>query len=94
MFDELRNSGFEWERFGDHQPTLDLRLERLDEVHAIPAPLRGAARSALRWAQRRGRMRLDWFAGRGWRDGRGVTITGLNGPDLASDHAPIVAEFV
>jgi endonuclease/exonuclease/phosphatase family metal-dependent hydrolase len=92
-FDELRDAGFEWERFNDRQPTLNLRFERLDEVNAIPAPLRGVASSALRWAERRGRMRLDWFAGRGWRDGRGVTVAGLDGPGLASDHAPIVAEF-
>ena len=93
LFDELRDAGFEWERFGDRKPTLDLRFERLDEVHAIPTPLRGPMRAALRWAERRGRMRLDWFAGRGWRDGRGFTVAGLDGPGLASDHAPIVAEF-
>ena len=93
VFDELRDAGFEWERFGDRKPTLDLRFERLDEVRAIPAPLRDLTRAALRWAERRGRMRLDWFAGRGWRDGRGYTVAGLDGPGLASDHAPIVAEF-
>ncbi len=28
-----------------------------------------------------------------WSGGRGHTVTGLDGPGRASDHAPIVAEF-
>jgi hypothetical protein len=51
------------------------------------------------WAAGRGKLRLDWFAGRGWIDAaaeprsRGRTVRGLDGPGKASDHAPIVARF-
>lgn len=94
LFEELRRAGFEWERFCDGAPTLQLRFERLDEVRALPAPLRVVARRVLDWAERRGRLRLDWFAGRGWRGGSGFAVPGLDGPGRASDHAPLVAEFV
>jgi endonuclease/exonuclease/phosphatase (EEP) superfamily protein YafD len=47
----------------------------------------------LDWAERRGSLRLDWFASRGWRDGSGRTVRGLDGPGRASDHAPLIAEF-
>ena len=93
LFDRLRAHGFEWERWVDYEPTLELRLDRLDEVNALPQWLRVAAARPLAWAERRGRLRLDWFAGRGWRGGRGRTVHGLDGPGRASDHAPIVAEF-
>jgi endonuclease/exonuclease/phosphatase family metal-dependent hydrolase len=94
LFDELRRAGFAWEPYNDDTPTLQLRFERLDEVRALPAPLRAVARRLLDWAERRGRLRLDWFAGRGWHDGRGFTVRGFDGPGRASDHAPLVAEFV
>ena len=77
----------------DYQPSLQLRLDRLDEVHALPRWLRDVAAHPLAWAERRGRLRLDWFAGRGWNGGSGHTVLGLDGPGRASDHAPIVAEF-
>jgi endonuclease/exonuclease/phosphatase family metal-dependent hydrolase len=93
LFDELRAARFEWERFVDHEPTLDLRFDRIDEARTLPAPLRGAGERVLRWAESRARLRLDWFAGRGWSSGAGRTVPGLNGPGRASDHAPIVAEF-
>jgi endonuclease/exonuclease/phosphatase family metal-dependent hydrolase len=93
LFDVLRAHGFAWEAFNDQAPTLSLLLDRLDEVEALPAPLRRAAAPVLRWAERRGALRLDWFAGRGWSGGRGRTVTGLDGRDRASDHAPITAEF-
>jgi endonuclease/exonuclease/phosphatase (EEP) superfamily protein YafD len=89
MFDVLRDADFEWNRFNDRRPTLRVRLDRLDEARAlmkIAGPL-------LRWAERRSRLRLDWLAGRGWRDGTGGSVAGLDGPGKASDHAPIVAEF-
>jgi endonuclease/exonuclease/phosphatase family metal-dependent hydrolase len=89
----LRRAGFEWEPFCDGSPTLQLRFERLDEVRALPKPLRTTARRALDWAERRARLRLDWFAGRGWRGGSGTTVRGLDGPGRASDHAPLTAEF-
>lgn len=94
LFDELRCHGFEWERWCDASPTLQLRFERLDEVRSLPAPLRTGARRVLDWAERRGRLRLDWFAGRGWRGGSGATVPGLDGPGRASDHAPLAAEFL
>jgi len=94
LFDELRAARFEWERFVDHEPTLDLRFDRIDEARTLPAPLRGAGERVLRWAESRARLRLDWFTGRGWSSGSGRTVPGLNGPGRASDHAPIVAEFV
>ncbi len=89
LFDALRAGGFEWEPFVDFRPTLALRLDRLDEVHELPAALRHAVAPALKWAEGRGTLRLDWFAGRGWRGGSGVTVQGLDGPGRASDHAPI-----
>jgi len=91
MFDVLARHGFEWERFVDHEPTLSLRFDRIDEARALPGWLSGIAGRLLAWAESRGRLRLDWIAGRGWRGGRGHTVTGLNGPGLASDHAPLAA---
>lgn len=89
MFDVLRDADFEWNRFNDRRPTLRVRLDRLDEARALMK----VAGPVLRWAERRSRLRLDWFAGRGWRDGTGGSVAGLDGPGKASDHAPIVAEF-
>lgn len=89
LFDALREHDFEWQRFMDRVPTLNLRFERLDEAKG----LLGVLGPILRWAERRGTLRLDWFAGRGWSDGRGATVHGLDGPGHASDHAPIVAVF-
>jgi endonuclease/exonuclease/phosphatase family metal-dependent hydrolase len=94
LFDVLKREGFDWQTFTDRKPTLRLRLERLDEVRALFGPLAGPARHMLRWAEARGRQRLDWFAGRGWRGGSGFTVEGLDGPGRASDHAPIVGEFM
>jgi endonuclease/exonuclease/phosphatase family metal-dependent hydrolase len=100
LFDELRAHGFAWEPYVDFAPTLQVRFDRLDEVHALPAALRRAAAPLLRWAEGRGTLRLDWFAGRGWGDAtapagaHGRTAHGLDGPGCASDHAPIAAEFV
>jgi endonuclease/exonuclease/phosphatase family metal-dependent hydrolase len=93
LFAELRDAGFEWAPFTDREPTLRLRLDRLDELRALFGPAHGLARRALARVERRARLRLDWFAGRGWRGGRGSTVPGLDGPGRASDHAPIVAEF-
>jgi endonuclease/exonuclease/phosphatase family metal-dependent hydrolase len=93
LFDELRGAGFEWAPFTDHEPTLQLRFDRLDELHALFGPAYGLARRLFARAERRARLRLDWFAGRGWHGGHGSTVPGLEGPGLASDHAPIVAEF-
>ena len=93
LFDELERAGFSWAPFADHAPTLRVRFERVDEMRRLFGPAHGAARRLLGWAERRARLRLDWFAGRGWQDGCGSTVPGLDGPDLASDHAPIVAEF-
>jgi len=94
LFDELRRADFVWAPYNDDTPTLQIRFERLDEVRALPAPLRTVARRVLDWAERRGRLRLDWFAGRGWRGGSGFAVRGLDGPGRASDHAPLVAEFI
>jgi endonuclease/exonuclease/phosphatase family metal-dependent hydrolase len=93
LFDELARAGFAWDRFNDRAPTLRLRFERLEELHALFGPVAGPVGRLLASAERRGRLRLDWFAGRGWRGGRGRTVPGLDGPGGASDHAPIVAEF-
>ena len=93
MFDTLAAAGFTWEPLVDRVPTLALRFDRLEEVEILFGPLAPAARRALRWAERRGRLRLDWFTGRGWSGGRGHTVTGLDGAGQASDHAPIVAEL-
>jgi endonuclease/exonuclease/phosphatase family metal-dependent hydrolase len=93
LFDVLREAGFDWEPFVDFAPTLQLRDDRLDELHALPALVRGPAARVLGWAVHRGALRLDWICGRGWRGGTGRTVRGLDGPGLASDHAPIVAEL-
>ena len=93
LFDVMREHGFEWDRFVDRLATLQLRLDRLDEVNVLPQWVRLPAAGVLAWAEWRGALRLDWFAGRGWRSGRGFTVHGLDGRGLASDHAPIVAEF-
>lgn len=93
LFDVLREAGFAWEPFVDFAPTLQLRDERLEELHALPGPVRNPARRVLSWAVHRGALRLDWICGRGWRGGSGRTVHGLDGEGLASDHAPIVAEL-
>src|SRR5439155_9260066 len=93
LFDALRNEGFEWERYVDREPTLQLRFDRIDELRGFPDFVQHAVRRTLHWAERRGRLRLDWFAARGWKGGRGKTVQGLDGPGKASDHAPIVAWF-
>jgi endonuclease/exonuclease/phosphatase family metal-dependent hydrolase len=93
FFDELRDAGFEWAPFVDREPTLRLRFDRLDELRTLFGPAHGLARRALARAEQRARLRLDWFAGRGWRGGRGSTVPDLDGPGRASDHAPLVAEF-
>ncbi len=95
LFDELRAAGVSWEPYADDAPTLAMRFSRLAEVQVLPGPLRALASRGLAWAERRARLRLDWIAARGFRDaaGAGRTVTGLDGPGLASDHAPIVAEL-
>ena len=95
LFVHLRATGFEWQRSNDFAPTLGVRFARLGEVHAMPAPLRALASRGLSWAERRARLRLDWIATRGFRDelASGRTVHGLDGPGLASDHAPITAEL-
>jgi len=90
LFDALRDAELEWERYIDRKPTLRLRFSRVPEVRGTVGAI--AAR-ILSWAEQRGQLRLDWFAGRGWSEGRGATVSGLDGPGLASDHAPLVAEF-
>ncbi len=93
LFDELRGAGFAWTPFTDREPTLCLRFDRLEELRALFGPAHGLARRIFARAERRARLRLDWFAGRGWSGGRGATVPGLDGPGRASDHAPLVAEF-
>ena len=91
LFDALRDAGFDWEPFVDREPTLSLRFARVPEARGLLAwP---AGRALIRRAERRARLKLDWFAARGWRGGRGATVPGLDGPGLASDHAPVIAEF-
>jgi endonuclease/exonuclease/phosphatase family metal-dependent hydrolase len=93
LFAVLKKAGFEWDRFVDRQATLQLRFDRIDEVNFLPPPALRALRGWLAWAEKRGTLRLDWICGRGWKGGTGYTVTGLNGPGLASDHAPVVAEL-
>ncbi|OGF14555.1 MAG: hypothetical protein A2W00_06170, partial [Candidatus Eisenbacteria bacterium RBG_16_71_46] len=86
LFGELRREGFEWKPFVDYAPTLQLRLDRLDEGRAVLGTLGTVLGPVFRWAERRARLRLDWFAGRGWGAGGGRTVHGLDGPGRASDH--------
>jgi endonuclease/exonuclease/phosphatase family metal-dependent hydrolase len=91
LFDALAAAGFEWRPFVDRGHTLHLRFVRVPEARGpLSSPL---VRPLLRWAERRAHLRLDWFAGRGWRGGAGATVRGLDGPGRASDHAPLTAEF-
>ncbi|NOT34089.1 MAG: hypothetical protein HOP12_07960 [Candidatus Eisenbacteria bacterium] len=98
LFEILRTAGFAWEPWVDFHPTLQLRIDRVDESRAFWL-LDALAHPVVAWAGRRGKLRLDWFAGRGWPDAaaapstRGRTLAGLDGPGKASDHAPIVAHF-
>lgn len=93
LFDLLRGAGFQWQPFVDFAPTLRLQLDRIDEALFARRTLGGVGRAIMRWAERRGQLRLDWFAGRGWSGGEGHTVPGLDGIGGASDHAPIVATF-
>jgi endonuclease/exonuclease/phosphatase family metal-dependent hydrolase len=93
LFDVLRSHGFEWSRFMDRRPTLRLRFARLPEARPLLHWAGAPARRLLSRVERRAGLRLDWFAGRGWSEGRGATVHGLDGPARASDHAPILAEF-
>lgn len=93
LFDVLRQAGFAWAPFNDDAPTLRMREERLAEVRSLPWIVRAPARHVLRWAVGRGALRLDWIAARGFAGGEGETVGGLDGPGLASDHAPIVARL-
>jgi endonuclease/exonuclease/phosphatase family metal-dependent hydrolase len=90
LFDALREADFAWQRYVDRSPSLNVRLARVTEAGGVLglglAPL-------LRWMEGRAQLKLDWFAGRGWREGRGATVRGFDGPGLASDHAPIIASF-
>lgn len=93
LFEELNRAGFRWNRLVDRVPTLQLRFDRIDELRAFPDFVQRGVRGALSWAERRGRLRLDWFAQRGFSEGRGSTVPGLDGPGRASDHAPITCEL-
>jgi len=93
LFELLREAGFEWAPYVDFAPTLQLRLDRIDEAATLRRLLGPVGRAIMRFAERRGALRLDWFAGRGWKGGRGSTVRGLDGAGRASDHAPIVAKF-
>ena len=95
LFEELAAAGFAWKSYTDQAPTLGMRFSRLGEVQALPGPLRALASSGMHWVERRTRLRLDWIATRGFDPaaGRGRTLRGLDGPGLASDHAPVVAEL-
>lgn len=91
LFDVLREARFEWHPLNDRRPSLRLRLERLRETGDALGRL--IPKSLMRRMGDRASMRLDWIAGRDWRRGRGATVVGLDGPDKASDHAPILAEL-
>jgi len=91
LFDVLRAARFEWHPLNDRRPSLRLELERLPETRGGLGRILPA--SWMRRMQDRAAMRLDWIAGRDWRRGRGATVQGLDGPDKASDHAPLIAEL-
>lgn len=91
LFAALRAAGFEWERYCDGRPTLGMRFSRLGEVQRLPGPLYALAARGLTRTEQRARLRLDWIATRGCVPERGETVQGLDGPGLASDHAPITA---
>lgn len=91
LFAALRQAGFEIEPFNDGSPSLDLRLDELAEIEALPRALRRIAKPCLRWVERRGQHRLDWIAARGFATAAApFTLSHLmRGNTPASDHAPI-----
>lgn len=92
LFAELERGGFQWRPFVDEHFTLQLRFARVEELRMLMGPFAPLGARILRSIEPRARLKLDWFAGRGWHGARGRTVEGLDGPGRASDHAPIVAE--
>lgn len=93
LFDVLRRAGFEIDALNDATPSLDMRLEDLSEVDALPPLVRRLAWPLLRHVERRGRHRLDWIVARGLGaapDAPPFALPHLmRGDAFASDHAPI-----
>jgi len=91
LFDVLRAARFEWHPLNDRRPSLRLELDRLPERRGWLGKV--IPKGWMKRMEQRAAMRLDWIAGRDWRRGRGATVQGLDGPDKASDHAPLIAEL-
>jgi endonuclease/exonuclease/phosphatase family metal-dependent hydrolase len=91
LFDVLRAARFEWHPLNDRRPSLRLELDRLPETRGWLGKV--IPKGWMQRMEHRAAMRLDWIAGRDWRRGRGATVQGLDGPDQASDHAPLIAEL-
>ncbi len=95
LFDVVRDAGFDVWNLNDDEPTVEVPIAGMQEDAAlVPAFLREwiARRLAVHGGALR--MRLDWFAGRGFEVvGRPLTLGGLvvdGAPP--SDHAPIVVD--
>ncbi|UCE04021.1 MAG: endonuclease/exonuclease/phosphatase family protein [Candidatus Latescibacterota bacterium] len=93
LFGELERAGFEFERFNNSHPSLDLRLAEVHEVQTLPVLGRRLGGALLRHVERRSHHRLDWIAARGFARASArppFTLQHLmRGPDSVSDHAPI-----
>ena len=96
LFDRLCEAGFAWDQDSPREPSLRVRVERLDEWRALPSPLRALTRRPLARMLERSRLRLDWIAWRGISraDGPTVVVPGLDVRGGASDHAPVAATLV
>jgi endonuclease/exonuclease/phosphatase family metal-dependent hydrolase len=93
LFDLLRASGFRVDELNGGGPTLDLRFRDVHELDGLPPAARRAVLALLRPVERRGAMRLDWIAARGFEPLPEFPPFALlhlaRGPAAASDHAPI-----
>lgn len=102
LLEEVERAGFRLDPWNDGESTARQVLGGVEELRAIPAPLRRRFAERYSLDGRILRMRLDWIAARGpWRPvasmGGGAVRTLMEyGPEgvAASDHAPIGAEAV
>ena len=88
LFQDLRNTGFLWERFNDSVPTCSVDLSELQDRAYVPAAIRNRILERCRILP----LRLDFLACRGLHAlSAGRTVTEL--PCRPSDHLPITCDI-